>query len=403
MTPRDLVTKHPHIFALAPDNVLEMYCDNHILSTMRVCPAKFYEEQLAHVGTKVTRYFSLEFGAWFHECLEMYYSCFKVTGAAPVLDTWIIACLALWDEYDIDFFAPAPGTLTKDMRGDQKKYYALCGWDTRGAITRLLIQYYAYYMNQRMRIVDTEISFGRAREVPLGKFTCCEPYRTGLVYKLPEPDKEELYFTTRNIRCFLTGRIDLLVDNGSKIGPVDHKSTARFDGYESDDFDPHEGITGYIFAINSVLTNQAKNRDGFIYSSLTSGIPQICNSGWIHHISLADAEPRFKPTPIYKTNQQLEEYRKRQLVTFRRIYELAAASEKLEDYGQIEFNTQMCNNIYNSPCPFRELHRQPFIQREGTIKQFYEIKPAWNPAEPPTRKKEGASIPNDKQLNTSGT
>ena len=43
-----------------------------------------------------------------------------------------------------------------------------------------------------------------------------------------------------------TGRIDLLVDNGTKIGPVDHKSTACFDGYESNDFDPHEGITGYI-------------------------------------------------------------------------------------------------------------------------------------------------------------
>jgi hypothetical protein len=215
--------------------------------------------------------------------------------------------------------------------------------------------------------VDTEISFGRAREVYLGylghfysgndRFGLTSPYYSG-------------------INCYLTGRIDLLVDNGTKIGPVDHKSTARFDGYESNDFDPHEGITGYIFAINSILKAQrekCESRGGIL-------VPQTCNTGWIHHISLADSDPRFKPTLITKTNQQLEEYRMRQLRACKRVYELASSSAKLENYGAVEFATDKCNNIYNSPCPFRELHRQPFIQREGTIAQFYEIKPAWNPA-----------------------
>jgi hypothetical protein len=365
MNPSELVAKHPHIFALGEDGVIEMYCDNHILSTIRMCEAKFYEEQLAHVGSKEQRYFSLEFGAWLHECLELYYKCFKETGEAPVLDTWTIACLALWKEYNIDYFAPPPGQLTKDMYGDAKKYYNLCKWDTAGAVNRLLIQYYAFYMNQRMRVVDTEISFGRAREVFLGLFYA-----------------DFADFQDVTVRCYLTGRIDLLVDNGSKIGPVDHKSTARFDGYESNDFDPHEGITGYIFAINSIL---ARIRENEVCGSVA--IPQACNSGWIHHISLADSEPRFKPTYVSKTPQQLEEYRKRQLRTCRRIYELAAASTTLEDYGGFEMNTSICNNIYNSPCSFRELHRQPFGQRAGTITQFYEIKPAWDPANPPSRKK----------------
>jgi len=365
VTPQELIKLHPHIFALAPDNVLEMYCDHHMLSTMRSCEAKFYEEQLAHVGSKTQRYFSLEFGQWFHECLECYYGCFKTTGAAPVLDTWVVAALALWHEYDLDFFAPLPGTKTADMYGDAKKYYNLCKWDAKGAITRLLIQYYAFYANQRMRVVDTEISFGRAREVPLGQL---------LVKGYP-------------VRCYLTGRIDLLVDNGAKIGPVDHKTTARFDGYESNDFDPHEGITGYIYAINSILSDNAEARSsGSDKYAYPTGIPQVCLSGWIYHVSLADDEPRFKPTPVYKTHQQLDEYRLRQLRTFRRIYELATASQKLENYGAVEMNTGLCNNLYNSACPFRELHRQPFSQREGTITQFYEIKPAWNPAAPPVKR-----------------
>ncbi len=377
MTPKELVTKHPHIFSLAEDGVLEMFCDHHMLSTMRTCEAKFYEEQLAHVGTKTQRYFSLEFGMWLHEALDKYYNAFKKTQNPPNLDEWTAWALRLWAKYDLDYFAPAPRTLTKDMYGDKKKYYALCNWNTKCAITGLLIQYYAFYMNQRMRVVDTEISFGKAREVPLGSFH--------LDYKgLYSNDDSEGYLELKPgflVRCYLTGRIDLLVDNGNKIGPVDHKSTARFDGYESNDFDPHEGITGYIFAIDSILKANSESK-----MVALAGVPKICRDGWIYHISLADSEPRFKPTLVTKTPQQLDEYRKRQLKTCRRIYELATSCASLEDYGQIEFNANICNNIYNSPCPFRELHRQPFIQREGTINQFYEIKPAWNPAAPPIRK-----------------
>ena len=374
MTERELITKHPHIFDLGVDGVLEMYVDHHMMSTMRTCEAKFYEEQLEHLGTRTQRYFSLEFGQWLHEVLEHYYAYHKENNRPPVLDTWLQESWELWLTYELDSFAPKPGTLTKDMYGDTKKYYNLCKWDAKASIMQLLCQYYAYYLNQSMLVVDTEISFGRAGEVFLGYVCVGDKIR---------------------IRCFLTGRIDLLVDNGAKIGPVDHKSTARFDGYESNDFDPHEGITGYIFAINSILKNRAAE-------GVAGGIavPQVCNTGWIYHISLADSESRFKPTPITKTPQQLEEFRLRQLRVCKRIYELAIATPKLESYGQIEFATDKCNNIYNSPCPFRELHRQPFVQRTGVITQFYEIKPVWNPAEVPVKQK-GAS--NDTGSSTTNT
>jgi len=137
MTPAELVKTHPHIFALGSDGVLEMYCDHHILSTLRVCEAKFYEEQLAHIGTKSSRYFSLEFGIWLHECLERYYEAFKTTGLPPPLDDWLKESLTLWDKTDMDFFKPSLGTLTADMRGDQKKYYDMCKWDTKTSIAKL--------------------------------------------------------------------------------------------------------------------------------------------------------------------------------------------------------------------------------------------------------------------------
>lgn len=369
LTYEQLSKTYPSIFKMGDDGILEIYCDHHMLSTLRLCPAKAYEEFFSfaghNLGTKQQRYFSLEFGTWLHEVLNNYYKHFKAESCAPPLDDWLKQSYKLWQEFDLDFFKPSSEILVKDLRGDQKKYYNFAKREPESHIHAFLVHYYAFYMNQRMRVVSTEVSFGRKKEVPLGEFR-----NPRLKYwEGPEGESDLIIESWDPIRCYLTGRIDLVVDNGYKIGPVDHKHTARFDGYESEDFDPHDGITGYIFTIDSILQNLFPENPY-----------KICRGGWIFHISAAEDNPRFKPTPISKTTQQLEDFRKRQLLSFERIYKLAIIG-KLESYGQIEFNTMICNNIYNSPCQFKELHKQPFEQREGTINQFYQIKPAWNPAE----------------------
>lgn len=355
MNIQSLTEQYPYFLRVAPDGALELFADHHMLSTMRSCEAKFVEEILNNEHIRGKRYWSLEFGCWVHDCLQLFYEAFRRTGQAPIVDDWVKQSLGLWEDYDLSFYRPDPLKLVKQYNTDEKKYRAFGG---REGAAAFLIHYYAFYMNQRYRIVATEISFGRKQEVLLGEFTILNLH----------PGIENA-IDGLTVRCYLTGRIDLLVDNTYKIGPVDHKTTASFDGYESNDFDPHEGITGYIYTINAILGTQFPDNPH-----------KQCRDGWIHHIStLATDEPRFKATLITKTPQQLEDFRLRQLRTCKKIVELL--NGEIPDY-----NTNICNNIYNRPCPYRELHRQPPDQHSGTLTQFYEVLPAWNPEKPPDHK-----------------
>lgn len=352
----EFANKYPHFLKWnESEGVLEMYLDHHMMSTLRTCEAKFVEEHLTNAFMRGERYWSLEFGLWVHDCLKPFYDSFKQNGKPLLVDDWTKQGLKLWDEYDLDYYKPDPLKIQKQWRTDEKKYHAFGG--KQGA-AGFLIHYYAFYMNQRYRVVATEISFGRKHEVLLGEFRIPR-YK---YWEGPQGETDLVVESWDPVRVYLTGRIDLAVDNTYKIGPVDHKTTANFDGYEANDFDPHEGITGYIFTINSILG-----------SMFPDNPHKSCRDGWIFHISSnASDEPRFKATLITKTPQQLEDYRLRQLHTAKRILNILMGDGP-------DWNTNVCNNIYNKPCPYHELHRQPQGQREATLRQFYEIREAWNP------------------------
>lgn len=368
--PKEAAERYPHLFSWnESEGCLELYADNHVLSTLRVCEAKFVEEVLNCLSPKGgNRHWSLEFGQLLHEGLDIFYKSFKETKSAPDFNVFLKEMARRWDIYDMEYYRPDPNVLVSKIKGDQKKYYILGGrTEGKAGFLALLTEYYAFYMNQRLRVVDTEVSFGRNKEVFLGEIWI-------------ELVSDSYWYGRFKVKVYLSGRIDLLVDNGYKIGPVDHKSTIKFDGYESNDFDPHDGISGYIYAINDILKNRFPENPH-----------KICNTGWIHHISISQDTPRFKPTYISKTNEQLEAYRLRQLRTSKRLVELALGEPA-------DWNTQACNNIYNTSCPLKELHRQPPIQRENTIKQFYEIREAWNPANPPSIQARGTNNGNNNQL-----
>jgi hypothetical protein len=365
-----LALKYPQFLAWnESEGVLEMYLDHHSMSHMRMCESMFIEEITNCIHGRGVRYWSLEFGVWVHDCLERFYDAFKKTGQPPELDPWVNYCLELWDLYDLDYYKPDPLKLVKNYRTDEKKYHSFGG---REGAAGFLIHYYGFYINQRLRVVGTEIAFGRSKEVLLGSFR----FPRYKWWEGPEGEDDLVVESWDKVNVYLTGRIDLLGDNTYKIGPVDHKSTARFDGYESNDYDPHEGITGYIYAINEILKKRFPDNPH-----------KICRDGWIYHISVnALEETRFKATLITKTPQQLLDYAARQLRTARRILDVLTGQTP-------DMNTLVCNNIYNKPCPYRELHRQPTEQRLATIQQFYEIREAWNPEKPPSlqRKKEAAT------------
>jgi hypothetical protein len=346
-----------------------------MLSGLRLCEAKFVFEHLlwikprsvtiddSETGIIRRKPWFLDFGEYIHWCLEQFYNHFKHNKTAPTVDFWMQQCKTKWELMRMDEY--------KDyhVEADAKKYKEVHGWE---GVATLLIQYYVFYMDMRLRVIDTEITFGHNKEVHLGRII------TNRNYEITQPHGLELPLA---IDCYLTGRIDLLVDNGYKIGPVDHKTTHRFDGFEHQDFNPHDAMTGYIFTCHELLKGYKEKYP------VGSGFPGLrespqCMGGWIFHVSSCTPSiprdksqkqgPRFKTTPVDKTLSQLEDFKKRQLSSFKRVAEL------LFDDKTPEWNTTACNNIFFRQCEYKPIHEQPSEQWQDVIDRFYQISNPWD-------------------------
>jgi hypothetical protein len=339
LTPQQASEKYHWLKYNPETDEIDMFCDHQMLSTLRQCEAKFQLEHFLNIRPKGHKAWNLVFGAWLHYCIEVYYNSIKndpsMMGTPMPINDFITYAKDKWKEMNLDAY-----------KGDMK-YDEVGGWN--GALA-LIIEYYAFYMQQRMRVVACEVTFGYNKEAFLGSFN--------IDYK---------------VNCFLTGRIDMLADNGSLIGPVDHKHTHSFHGDEYDKFNPHDGITGYIYATNAIIKKYFPDFKG------------TCNTGWIYHLQgKAPAverktkilRPRFKGSRIDKTPSQLEEYAIRQISSFKRIASL------LFDNEVAQWNTSTCNNLYGRQCEYREIHRQSSEYWPSTIEQFYHIAEQWNPNKP---------------------
>jgi hypothetical protein len=422
MTPEQAAEKYHWIKYNSSTNTIELFLDHHMLSWARSCEAGFVLEHMLHIKpnygkvraeevrtdiigqegipirvfkssfdgknslpvyTEKRKPWFLDFGEYLHYMFEVFYKSFihKEINNGYLFDHLLTPdqqCLNLmdflqigkkvWMLMDMDWYGVVEKVGGKE-KIREKEYEEIGGWK---GVSALLTEYYVYYMDLRVRIIDTEIIFGYNREVPIGEFELYEPWHCIGTCR-DKPGSELTHYT---VKCYLTGRIDLLIDNGSKIGPVDHKSTKRFDGYEADDYNPQDAITGYIYAARCILE---KNYPKYFDKG------RECLDGWIYHISKLepstprdkskDRQPRFKQTPIHKTHSQFEDFKARQLSTYKRICEL------LFNDKTPEWNTLICNNVFMRPCQFKEIHRQPSEEWENAIKHHYVIGKSWNPRE----------------------
>lgn len=337
-----LLSQNHNWIRLGKDGVPEFFCDHHMLSTFRLCEAKFVEEHIRKIqprygrgtsphGTQVkhTAWF-LEFGTWFHKMMEEYYHHVK-NGTELSQAQWLAKAAFLWDAYDLDYY--------KERHKGFKNIGGL-----EGAIAMLSQYYYVYWGRERFRVIGTELAYGANKEVPILEDHTLYPYAP--------------------FRAYYTGRIDQLLDDNVNIGPMDHKTKSNFDGKEIDMFAPHEGMEGYVYSAGEILKKYFPN------------IHRPVNRVWINHISVKpDNDPfkRFRRLPVCFTPEQLADWRLRQIRTFSKLYQVIV--------GEIapDWNTNVCNSIYHNPCPFKALHSIPASQMITLITANFEEREEWNP------------------------
>ena len=346
MTNKEIAERYSSFCALGEDGALEMYLDNHMLSAFRECQGYFEEQFLSHPNQMFVptgRTWSLEFGQYFHKCMEYFYQGQRddwegvfqgVDNSVEVKQdfmSFLQICSDLWTVYDLDFY------MSKEFEKNiGKSCRALGGHE--GALT-LFTQYYrTHFRQERFRFVGQELSFGRNKEVLIGEWNMG--------------------------RFYYCGRIDMIVDDSIAIGPMDHKTTSYFDGEERDNFTPDDGMQGYVFSVQRMLGEAFKEQG------------KVCNTMIINHISVrapSNGSERFKKSYILYTPLQMDRWQGRQMATFKQIYRVLSGTES------VTWDTAKCNNWHHRKCSYKMLHETAPAFRDGIAAKFYQIKDAWNP------------------------
>lgn len=311
--------------------------DNHLMSTYRACPQHFINAHVLGLRrknnapvTKPERVWFLEFGICLHEMLEQYYLNFR-NPSFDKINFCTSQAVAVWNEHQMDEFA------------EEKEYQTLGG--LKGFIG-LLIQYITVLSaeNEKLRVLGTEVSFGKNLEVPL--------------------------YIGEEFEIYLSGRMDLIVDDGYFICPMDHKTFAVFKGDVALRYATDEGPTGYVYALSTVLPK-------LIPEEMI--LKRDCSKILMNLISKAptkDPQARFKRIALRKTSWELEQYRSRMVVT---------AEHMLKDIEQVAYestvyrNTHVCQNWMHRVCSYFDICRQQ--SREGelaTISNGFIKTPLWD-------------------------
>lgn len=316
------------------DHVLEIYLDHHALSMFRACPAHFHLTMVEGRRGKGGEW-SLEFGILFHRLMEYYYGNFRRS----------------------DFAVRQVVELGTDLwyQGKFEQYKEITKYKTLGGIEGLkglIIMYSLRYQseNERLRVIAAETYFGKAKEVPLQlEPTPYAPFR--------------LYYA---------GKIDLLVDDGTNIGPMDHKTHADFRGKDPNDFyTVQDGMTGYVYASRYMIRN-VLNLDV---------MSRRANSILMNHVQVKPAKTiheQFSRIRMHKTDAQLEEFRTRQIATARDIMNMLYGTFQ-DPPIQPWWDTSHCSNWFHKECMYKPLHRVDPANQFVVLNSDYDVKPIWDP------------------------
>lgn len=359
-------SKKFNFIKIGDDGIPEIYADHHMLSSLRTCEAYFQLGLINRIGS-VGRSWSLEWGQWIHRRMEDFYKSEQAhsnEGKDRIsLNDWVTLGIKDWRDCDLDFF--------KDTKSSKN----IGGLDGSMA---LLAEYYTVYGSgqERIKVVGMELPFGHHREVLI---------MDGMSFKRIEISNDVTRIMNgvtswHPFRSYLTGRMDMIVDDGRFIMPLDTKSTSYFDGTEGTDFKPHDGMQGYAYALNTMLGEEFAKQG------------KQCNKTIINHIALRpgkSAWDRFKRSYISYTPDEMEEFRLRNAATFSQIYQLLI----LERPAQWTTGIQ-CSNMYFHDCPYKSLHGVAPTSREALLYAQYKTLEEWNPyIEKPSNKEPSNVIP----------
>ena len=336
----------PQFVSIAEDGVAEYFCDHTLLSTLRGCESRFVLDFVENYRGKGMPPWSLHFGSLFHECMEFFYGVelkrnqgLVTTTDKEFVEQFLEWGARRWRDYQMDSFSQLP---------QYKRLNGFMGFCT------LLGQYCEYYRREfnRLKPVALEIAFGRNKEVPL----------------LEDHTK----YQWAPFRLYYAGRLDYIFDDGTNLGPLDHKTFSRVDKNPINSYEVQEGMTGYVYAMQHVY-NRLKgqlNVDEHYY--------RMVDKIWMNFIGVpheTEYLKRFQRMQMIKTQEQLEDWRMRQISSTAKLHQI------LFQGRTPDWNANVCSNWFWGTCHYQQVHRQSTVASQLIVLQnnFTKERKEWNP------------------------
>lgn len=328
--------KYPNMCKLGDDNVLEFYCDNQTLSTLRSCPGYFQESFINELEPKsFTGYvgdFKLDLGSWFHSVMEKIDK--AILNGSALSDTEVLfTAKQLWFSSNLDRFK------------DTKDFDDFGGFANALEMVKDYIEIFQP-AQKSARIIATELVFGYDKEAPINDWVNPE-------------DNEGTY----PYRAYLIGRPDGIIETQLGIGPKDFKTSSNMNNVVNM-YKPSEQLMGYVYGVNKIFGKSIEFKG------------KKCNTAYLIAVSkkaVKNPKDRVRSIPYTYSDHELEQYRLRQIATFDLVYEQVVL-------GATAFwDTSKCTNWYFKICPFHKLHSLDSAQRSQVIEAYYKKKEPWNP------------------------
>jgi hypothetical protein len=316
------------LYTILPDGRWQFFIDHSTLKDFMMCEEYFEYRHVALIKPRGKGSVSMNVGSWWSRTLENIYTYIQQHGDISLSQCQLISADA-WNELRMN-----------DLK-DQKQFKDFGGHN--GAIVMIDDYYTAHITDdiRRLKIISAESGFGLKGEIPIG--------------------------SNNMVVVYWVGKPDLVILDGRRLCPFDHKSVSRIDGDIHGRYKPHPQIAGYIFATR-LLAQQAK-----LDVTVDRAIVNVCSrKAPSENPRDGKKRPRFVRTLVSYNEYELREW---QLQTLDKVTRMRHAIE----HGDFLWNENMCSNMYFKPCPYRALCSQPENVRPVIIQGNYDRAERWIP------------------------
>jgi hypothetical protein len=326
-------TKSFSFYEILPDGRIQFFVDASLLKSLSHCERYFYLKHVKNLRSKsisAAKPFPMAIGSWWSNVMEKFYNALRDQRE-----------LANGDIADIAVTAWAEEAIEQAAFADPEKFGQF--GDLPGAVLMLQEYYNSQYIidKQNWKVIAVEEGFGLNKEVLLGQ--------------------------TSRVVVYWIGKPDLVIVEGGRLTPVDHKTVSRIDGYTTNRYKPSSQMPGYTHSCEVIAKSlgYAVRVDRCVVNICSRARPT-------EKPRTGNKRPRFVRAYPSFNREEIEEWRRGVINKCERLAHCLKTNEWT-------WSETSCDNFYMRPCDFKKLDSSTPSARDIVMAADFITGKPWQP------------------------